>query len=505
MTKSGQDIDFLQYKSRDPSDQADITKIYLHGDTLKSMGYCISKNKVLDNPFCNLLEFIMSHPTSAVALEVFSGFFENITESRTVSNMDSNSSMEVNEFCSNRMDNNGVNNFSDEVINGTDKKPVYTFVKHLNDDIDIVKIEVDPIKNISSCGNDVDTSFNGNVPKNNLNKRKPKIKKESKDIKTEDKWTEDDFICSMYDDILENYKQSESQLNECRGSKDYDEVDSKITSDEETPPDQVLKEVKYKCKLCHEIFMIKEDLKAHVTELHDPNIANTCICSQCGRMYKNELTKIRHEKKFHGIQKSNDVTLDKSNICPTCGMELRNRYSLENHLKVNHENAFEEPRRCHYYDESGKGSACKKKFLTPYALEMHTSHYHKEGPKSTSSICHYCSEVFKGAKSYVNTRLKTHIEKVHLGIRHNCKQCDKVFMSLKTLKKHEKHVHRKEGHYPCKECGKVFKYYSAAQEHAYVDRGETPFVCQYCDFKSAHSWALAKHRPVCKFQVSPQD
>ena len=40
-----------------------------------------------------------------------------------------------------------------------------------------------------------------------------------------------------------------------------------------------------------------------------------------------------------------------------------------------------------------------------------------------------------------------------------------------------------------------------AVEHAYKDRGEAPHQCKFCDFRSAHSWALAKHRPVCKYKV----
>ena len=43
-----------------------------------------------------------------------------------------------------------------------------------------------------------------------------------------------------------------------------------------------------------------------------------------------------------------------------------------------------------------------------------------------------------------------------MGIRKACDECGKTFISNIVLNKHKKHVHRKEGAYPCKACGKVY-------------------------------------------------
>lgn len=84
-----------------------------------------------------------------------------------------------------------------------------------------------------------------------------------------------------------------------------------------------------------------------------------------------------------------------------------------------------------------------------------------------------------------------------MGIRKACDECGKTFISNIVLNKHKKHVHRKEGSYPCKACGKVFKYSQQAIDHEYKDRGLTPYHCKLCPYKTADNWAIAKHKKVC--------
>ena len=88
-----------------------------------------------------------------------------------------------------------------------------------------------------------------------------------------------------------------------------------------------------------------------------------------------------------------------------------------------------------------------------------------------------------------------------MGIRKECDECGKTFISNIVLNKHKKHVHRKEGAYPCKFCGKIFRYSQQAIDHEYKDRGLSPYTCKLCPFKSADNWALAKHKKVCPAYV----
>ena len=92
-------------------------------------------------------------------------------------------------------------------------------------------------------------------------------------------------------------------------------------------------------------------------------------------------------------------------------------------------------------------------------------------------------------------------EAVHMGIRKECDECGKTFISNIVLNKHKKHVHRKEGAYPCKFCGKIFRYSQQAKDHEYKDRGLSPYTCKLCPFKSPDNWALAKHKKVCPASV----
>ena len=117
-------------------------------------------------------------------------------------------------------------------------------------------------------------------------------------------------------------------------------------------------------------------------------------------------------------------------------------------------------------------------------------------------VCEFCSKEFIGNFGKCKFALKEHIQAVHMGIRKPCDECDKTFISNIVLNKHKKHVHRKEGSYPCKGCGRVFRYSQQAIDHEYKDRGLTPYECKLCPFKTADNWALAKHKKFCPATVA---
>lgn len=262
------------------------------------------------------------------------------------------------------------------------------------------------------------------------------------------------------------------------------------------------------CKKCRARHTDPAALRDHVVFTHDPFSADTLLCPTCGLMFKNEKCRGDHERRMHNkvatfSPKKKDIrdrNLPNGGaarvVCPTCGFECCTKWVLETHIKKWHENAFPQPKVCELCVKPDSSNFSRRKYHTPYSLDKHRSEYH--GEECHSIICEHCSEVFKGGVNQAKRSLRAHIDKVHLGIKHECDECEKQFITEKTLSSHKRHVHRKEGKYPCKACGKVFGYYLQAVEHAYKDRGEAPHQCKFCDFKSAHSWALAKHRPVCK-------
>ena len=122
---------------------------------------------------------------------------------------------------------------------------------------------------------------------------------------------------------------------------------------------------------------------------------------------------------------------------------------------------------------------------------------HCSGGAEGKVVCEYCCKEFIGSIGKVKFALREHVAAVHLGIRKSCDECGKTFVSNIVLNKHKKHVHRREGSYPCRVCGKVFRYSQQAIDHAYKDRGLAPYECSACPFRTGDNWALAKHKRVC--------
>ena len=113
---------------------------------------------------------------------------------------------------------------------------------------------------------------------------------------------------------------------------------------------------------------------------------------------------------------------------------------LENHIKKWHENAFPEPRSCELCYKPDVTNFSRRKYYTPYSLDKHKREFH--GEECHQIICEHCSEVFKGGVNQAKRSLRAHIDKVHLGIKHECDQCEKIFLTEKTLASHKRHVHR---------------------------------------------------------------
>ena len=112
-------------------------------------------------------------------------------------------------------------------------------------------------------------------------------------------------------------------------------------------------------------------------------------------------------------------------------------------------------------------------------------------------VCEYCCKEFVGSIGKCKFALKEHIQSAHLGIRPECGECGKTFVSRIVLNKHIKHVHVSKVRYPCKICGKTFKYIQQAIDHGYKCQNLMPYQCKYCAFRTADNWALAKHKKVC--------
>jgi len=252
---------------------------------------------------------------------------------------------------------------------------------------------------------------------------------------------------------------------------------------------------RFQCKDCTLGFLTRKDLKSHERLTHDSTDTGLNIkCKSCDKTFSSKKTMHAHLRGIHGIS-SKSVKREKHvTMCTICGENKKSEHNLAQHIKKFHENPYPEPITCPRCTDIKQ--LRNRKYHTPYSFDLHMKQIHSNGGEG-KVVCEYCCKEFTGSIGKVKFALKEHIQAIHLGIRKACDECGKTFISNIVLNKHKKHVHRREGAYPCKACGKIFRYSQQAIDHEYKDRGLTPYVCKHCTFKSADNWALAKHKKTC--------
>ena len=267
------------------------------------------------------------------------------------------------------------------------------------------------------------------------------------------------------------------------------------------PHEPVGGEKLFQCSSCPQRFASKIELTNHSKSEHSTKRPADLKCEQCDKVFSSKKTKYSHLRTVHGTS-SRETKKDKAAsacMCPVCGEKKKSEHNLSQHIKKFHENAYPEPIVCGLCTEIKQ--LRNRKYHTPYSYELHMKQIHSGGSEG-KQVCEFCCKEFIGSIGKVKFALKEHIQAVHMGIRKACDECGKTFISNIVLNKHKKHVHRKEGSYPCKGCGRVFRYSQQAIDHEYKDRGLTPYECKQCPFKTADNWALAKHKKFCPATVA---
>jgi len=258
---------------------------------------------------------------------------------------------------------------------------------------------------------------------------------------------------------------------------------------------------KFQCKDCSVAFYSKKDLKTHEKLAHEASDTGLSLkCKSCSKTFSSKKTMHAHMRGIHGISSKTPKKAKANTTCQICGENKKSEHNLMQHYKKFHENPFPEPISCKLCVNIKQ--LRNRKYHTPYALNLHEQQIHSGGGEG-KLVCEYCCREFHGSIGKVKFALKEHIQAVHLGIRKECDECGKTFISNIVLNKHKKHVHRREAQYPCKGCGKIFRYSQQAIDHEYKDKGITPYECKNCNYKTSDNWALAKHKKTClSIQIS---
>uniref|UniRef100_A0A1I8PYB2 C2H2-type domain-containing protein n=1 Tax=Stomoxys calcitrans TaxID=35570 RepID=A0A1I8PYB2_STOCA len=201
----------------------------------------------------------------------------------------------------------------------------------------------------------------------------------------------------------------------------------------------------------------KEDKIPRTVEEFDSLIAKwkpLLSCVVCQQQVDSFSKLLQHFRELHP---SEDCHI----LC--CQHKLRHRYEIEKHIDYHHT-----PPKLRCDD-------CCRSFKRVYSRSMHMQQHHSEQGKSYD--CKRCSARFKTA-SY----LRRHFQK---GSCQNapakdmrthpfaCKQCDRSYMSLNSLKRHCAIIHTDNASilHRCTVCDKAFRYNSYIRKHMWKQHG----------------------------------
>lgn len=147
----------------------------------------------------------------------------------------------------------------------------------------------------------------------------------------------------------------------------------------------------------------------------------TFSCNICQKMFTKFNDLLIHDSEVH-------IDMPKNVSCITCGKLFLNKERLEIHKTYHREKLFE----CHL---------CQKKFIRQKTLNCHLNVHIGLYP------CQNCD--YKAHSMY---NLKVH-QNVHLLEKnHCCKECNKTFTSLSSLRRHDRIIHKNLILFRCNQC-----------------------------------------------------
>lgn len=206
-------------------------------------------------------------------------------------------------------------------------------------------------------------------------------------------------------------------------------------------------------------------------------------CEMCGKTFPKERLLIEHRNWHKGLK---PLRCDECDFA-TCYLSSLYSHSHK-HLREKGVEVTDRSVRLVY-----KCDQCDKTFGRPSVLRQHKRAVH-DGVKETRR-CSFCPLVFSNKSQWRRHTLKEHSK----APRFPCPLCQ-----VHCIDKYELRIHmrvHKDPEFICKFCGKAVKSKQSLLAHERCHTGESPFRCEYCDYKCKARSVLCKHKAVKHKQV----
>ncbi|XP_023239227.1 zinc finger protein 431-like [Centruroides sculpturatus] len=222
----------------------------------------------------------------------------------------------------------------------------------------------------------------------------------------------------------------------------------------------------HSCHVCNKSFKTKHSLTLHKI-LHNKELKHSCQI--CNKYFKTKRYLRRHE----------NTHKDKSdkNFCNIRKTSFKCKSSFDRHRIFQHQNMF----RCGY---------CNKSFKTKNMLEAHKKiHIEK---------CNICKKEFSSKRS-----LNVH-QRFHFDIKpFVCEVCNRRFVSISELKRHQSSHNKDSLRFVCDVCKKGFYDKSHLFRHRPAHQRKKHF-CSHCKVRFKTESRLKLHMQFSCLEIHPK-
>lgn len=199
-------------------------------------------------------------------------------------------------------------------------------------------------------------------------------------------------------------------------------------------------------------------------------------CEYCGKKMKTAVTLRKHISKIH-------LNI-RPYLCQMCAQAFGEDSELQSHIKQRHTSHDEKDFFCQF---------CPYATSNKYSYQTHMYRVHKTrapGDNREEFKCSHCDFV-----TIFGHRYRIHMNS-HNNIRqYVCEFCSKAFVSSNSLRRHKLWLHSSES-LSCPFCSYETKTKQSLSVHVrtqHTMKGVKPYMCRYCDFRSATGGNCRKH------------